>query len=510
MKRIFNIALIAALLVSCNNFDNENITPDNATTGDEIQFYASEDTKTTYFEGANNLGIHWEEFVEGDTSTSEDDKGDKISIRLVDADHTLDLRRRKNYTADNTGASTTFSPIANTWTNSEMKWLDGVDNCIMAYYPATNNVNHTAVDIYLPTNQTQVAANDHSHIRDLMVMKTSKQTFKANEAKPSSVGLEFYNLYSIVELTIKSNATEKVVTKVEMSSAATPLAISGKFSANFFTTKEEDANGLKTKAGDAPTGVNNITTTLSTPAELTSEGIKVYFVTLPGYHNAGDITITTFFNDDTVAECNMGAIDFKMNSVYRPTITLDNFNSSIILNFDFTNTDQGFGAQQSSFNNVNNNAYEGSKIYKFADGSEYELIFSRTAITERSTDGKNTPLNGGGSALHRENCLVMFVRYSGAESIGLPAIEGYKLTNVSGTRLSGNVPIIGISSVPAPQTPNYVSNPTSIEIGKEETSWSLDLENSEANTTYYFYVDANNGKNDLKLTGLTLTYEEAK
>lgn len=327
MKRVFNIALIAALLVSCNNYDNEGICPDT-TTGDEIQFYAGDNTKTTYFED-EGLGIHWEQ-------------GDKVSIRLVDADHTNEMRRRKNYTADNTGASTTFSPITDNWTNSEMKWHADVDNCIMAYYPATNNASHTAVDIYLPAKQTQAYAGDHSHIRDLMVMKTSKQTFKADEAKPSSVGLGFYNLYSIIELTLKTNESGKVVSGVEINSTTNPLTINGKFSANFFTTKEEDeTNGLKTIKGVAPTGVNNVTTTLTTPAELTAEGIKVYFVVLPGAHANGELTIKTYFTDGSSAEQKMGAIDFKMNSVYRPEISLSTFTSKPIASITHSFSDFG-------------------------------------------------------------------------------------------------------------------------------------------------------------------------
>ncbi len=313
MKKIFSIALFAALMVSCNNFDieNEGVTPDGgATTGDAIEFYAEESTKTTYFEG-EGLGVNWEE-------------GDKVAIRLVDAAHTTALRQRANYKATTAGASTTFERT-DTWAD-KMEWIDGKDNCIVAWYPATNNANANAVDIYLSTDQTQAKAGDHSHISDLMVMKTSKQTWTADEEKPARVGLQFRNVYSIIELTLKSNESGKTISKVEINSASTALTFSGKTSVSFFTTfVEDDAQGLVNKSGSAPTtGVKSVNTTLNEPADLTAEGAKIYFVVLPGEHANGDLTITTHFTDGTSIDQKMGSIKFERNKVYRPTVELKN------------------------------------------------------------------------------------------------------------------------------------------------------------------------------------------
>lgn len=317
MKKIFSIALFAALMVSCNNFDieNEGVTPDGgATTGDAIEFYAEESTKTTYFKG-EGLGINWEE-------------GDKVAIRLVDKAHTTDLRQRANYIATTAGASTTFERT-DTWAD-KMEWIDGKDNCIVAWYPVTNNYNANAVDIYLSTDQTQAKAGDHSHISDLMVMKTSKQTWKADEEKPARVGLKFRNIYSIIELTLKSNESGKQISKVEINSTSTALTFSGKTSVSFFTTfDEDDAQGLVNKSGSAPTtGVTSVNTTLTEPADLTAEGAKIYFVVLPGEHANGDLTITTHFTDGTSIDQKMGYVNFERNKVYCPTVELKNLDAA--------------------------------------------------------------------------------------------------------------------------------------------------------------------------------------
>ena len=121
MKRIFNIALIAALLVSCDNFDNEGITPDNATSGDAIEFYAGDNTKTTYFEGAG-LGIHWEE-------------GDQVPIiARTKVDRSIsnigELRVRKYYTASSTGASTAFASEAGLEWSAAYTYKDTDNNTV--------------------------------------------------------------------------------------------------------------------------------------------------------------------------------------------------------------------------------------------------------------------------------------------------------------------------------------------------------------------------------------------
>lgn len=685
MKKIFSIALFAALMVSCNNFDieNEGVTPDGgATTGDAIEFYAEESTKTTYFEG-EGLGVNWEE-------------GDQIAVRLIDSnivypganDTTPDYRRRTNYTANSTGSTTEFTALANNWSNGEMKWLpdtyEGVvkegyehlngqpiDNNIVAYYPATNNASPNNVGITLPTSQTQAKAGDHSHIGDLMVMKTERMTWKAGEEKPARVGLKFRNVYSIIELTLKSNESGKQISKVEINSASTALTFSASSSVNFFTTfEEDDANGLKTASGATPSkGVKSVNTTLTEPAALTAEGAEIYFVVLPGEHANGDLTITTHFTDGTSIDQKMGSIKFEMNKVYRPTLELENlpkpktyatikhvfsdsysaiqvpfvdgakvFNernyglynipdalsgfevatiapathpttnkivattagyaylligaagdfetffeekgwtpattivkststtepagdvlyylasskytpvvlyerymeegeefdltqyTALVQNFqgirpvakeiinesdnltlylDFTTNEQGW-AQESSFNNVNINAYEGVKPYQFPDGSTYDFIFSRTEITTYKDDTKKQPTDGGGCALHDDGYLLVYVRFSGAESIGLPAIEGYKLTNVSGKCNQANIaPIVGISSVAAPNAPEYVSD-TFTFVKQSTTAFTLAANtDTQANTNYYFYVSKNGGNNDPRITYMTLTYEKA-
>ena len=307
MKNIWKIALmVAALMTSCNQPDIDEMNPNEGANGNEIKFYTESDAnRTTYFEG-EGLGVNWE-------------AGDKISIRISDENVTNDTtRQRGNYDADQSGASTSFTRT-DTWTTG-MQWLTEKDTYITAFYPATNNATPKSVALKAFAEQTQSAANNHDHISDLMVMKTSKQCFKVDEPKPESVGLTFRNIYSIVELTLKGDGEE--VSQITLNSDA-PLALSAQTNANLFTTfDEDDANGIKFAASNYS---NSVVLNMTTPATLTAEGVKFYFVVLPGAHEAGALSVFVKNTDGNQRELKMGAIDFKMNKVYRPSLAYSQF-----------------------------------------------------------------------------------------------------------------------------------------------------------------------------------------
>ena len=304
MKNIWKIALlVAALMTSCNQPIEEGITPEQ-NSGNAIEFYVGNANRTTYFE--DGLGIHWK-------------AGDKISVRRFDASNASDYRQRANFTVDNSGASSTLTQVPQTNTGwHDISWLEDQDTYISAFYPATNNGSIQSVAISLPSAQTQAAAGDHSHIGGLMVMKTEPMKFSA--PYPSSVGLEFRNMYSIIELTLKGTQSRDI-SYVSLSSKTTGLTINGSVNADLYTSfEEDDANGIKGLS--ASNTLTNVTTTLTEPAALTAEGVKVYFVVLPGAHESGDITVMVRALNGSTATVTMDKVTFKANNVYRPVVNL--------------------------------------------------------------------------------------------------------------------------------------------------------------------------------------------
>lgn len=302
MKNIWKIALlVAALMTSCNQPIEEGITPEQ-NNGNAIEFYIGSDSRTTFFEG-EGLGVNWE-------------AGDKISVRRFDEANTSDLRQRANFTVDNSGTSSTLT-MNSTW--GDITWLEDQDTYIAAFYPQTNNGGIQSVTIKLPSAQTQAAAGDHSHIGDLMWMKTEPKKYSA--PYPSSVGLEFRNVYSIIELTIKGNQSNKQISRVQLTSDNGLTIVNDGTNVSFYTSfEEDDANGIKGLNADKT--LSEVTTTLTEPAALTAEGVKVYFVVLPGAHESGAITVTATANDGTTATATMGAVTFMANKIYRPTVNL--------------------------------------------------------------------------------------------------------------------------------------------------------------------------------------------
>ena len=182
---------------------------------------------------------------------------------------------------------------------------------------------------------------------------------------------------------------------------------------------------------------------------------------------------------------------------------ITNESNKLTLHLNFTQDGgQADWAIQSSFNNVSINAYEGEKNYVFPNGTAYTMNFSRTPNEANAAQG-------GGCALHKDGYLLMYLRYSTAESIGLPTIEGYKLTKVSGTLNATSKATVGISSVAAPADPVYVGE-SSLAL-ESSNAWELNVNGTEANTSYYFYgTDKVDGNQDLRIKFMTLCYEKAE
>lgn len=172
----------------------------------------------------------------------------------------------------------------------------------------------------------------------------------------------------------------------------------------------------------------------------------------------------------------------------------------LVLNFNFMNDDQGWTAR-GSYSKILSNPFKGVQTYTFPTGSAYNLEFTYT-------EGLS------GTATHEDGYLMMHIRNSGAESIGLPAVEGFKLTKVEGVthKASLGTPTVVVSSKPAHAdgAPVKVSNEFTFTNNSNKV-FALTLTESAANTPYYFYAtDAIDGKNDPALLSLVATYEKVE
>lgn len=320
MKKIFSIALFAALMVSCNNFDieNEGVTPDGgATTGDAIEFYAEESTKTTYFVG-KGLGVNWEE-------------GDEVPIiaRGYNAEGS-EIRSRGYYTASSTGAKTSFtSTNALKWstkfTNNETT-LGSVNTDFFAihcgYKRTSSTTIYKGVTVYSSPEQSQAVANDYSHIGNYTVLASDMVTREVGNTAP--ICFNFINCMSVVELTLKGDAS-KEITDITLSSENASLAFNTALLAFEDFTSTDNTTEEPNNLYDAGDSSKKVSLSLTEPAALSAKGTKFYLVLMPGSHKAGDITLTATATDGTTATVKMGAITFEKNKVYRPEVPLNNF-----------------------------------------------------------------------------------------------------------------------------------------------------------------------------------------
>ena len=685
MKKIFYALFAAAFAMSCSEatVDEGAIQPE-AGQGTPIEFYAegSADSRTTYFEG-DGMSVYWEE-------------GDLVPIiaRRKDASTTNgEYRTRIQYAAQNvSGASATFMPTKETtvFTGETLVGEVAISETAIDWASFYCNPYSTATTFYCGVlvnsdyEQVQAAAGNYSHIGDYMVMASDMVHREVGDTTP--VTFKYTNVTSIVELTLKSNAV-KNLKSIELSSATTSLGFKKAYLCfeDFRFTDEVEtpyelypesvASNGKVTSGDLS---KKVTLTLTEPAALSAEGVKLYLVVMPGEHAAGDITLTARCDDNSIATVEMGAITFEKNKVYRPVVTLNEFDNKtyaeikhvfsdgyshtipfengaqvikerythplanvpaefagfdvatitpstyptvnkiealtdgyayllvgssgnatatnaekadtffkgkgwtnvtaiptaaltenpsadsnmiyyengtspgplviyegymkagdvfdlneyvavvknfqgirpvakeivnesdkLTLYFNFTDQSQGW-EWYTSYSNVNANAFEGLVPYNYPGGVIYNLDFSRTPITAENP--------GGGSGLHDDGYLLMYLRNSTAESIGLPAIEGYKLATAAGRSVKGTqTPTVGISSVAAPAAPSYLKTVGGEDASYEfdnanaEKTWSFDLQNTEANTSYYFYAtDKVSGNQDLRLKFFTLVYDKVQ
>ena len=455
MKNIWKSLFVAALFVSCSESMTEETVAPEVNNGKAIKFeVANNGGRAAFFQGGHGVA-----FEEGDVIglrlltggvSSEDHQAveDKtMGGTYADSDAYLaDNVQRGNYSLKD-GVWTLYSPETAKW--QALHWIDNTQNEIcafslpMASLPDSKQANgpdnrypHNINLAVLSATQVQAAANDHSHIGNYMIMSSDPQMFGKNE-QPEVVNIQFQNVLSIVEVTLKSAETKSLM-NLTMTSKTTPLA----FTKGSLNATKKVSTGVSPFVIDEGMGVNEVKLTLTEAAEVTAEGAKFYFVVLPGVHAANDITLTATCTDGSFAEVAMGAIEFKTNKVYRPTVTLaaadfkqPELPAEIELHFDFsmvpTEDDGTVWGTATTINNAKKaaNLYQAPKTYAMQPYLGLEFVFSCTVTS--ITDAAN---NFGICYVTGKNYLAVIPGNTGqtTQTIGLPVREGYKLVSVTG------------------------------------------------------------------------------
>lgn len=470
MKNIWKSLFVAALFVSCSEQMTEETVAPEVNNGKAIKFeVVNEGSRVGFFEGNSGHGVSFEvgDVVAIRHYTGESSKGNYDWTREYteeqEAEKTAWLnehQQRGNYKLQEDGSLTQIK--TGNW--QDITFVAGLANTICAYFPATSNrYAHMVKSVSLSGEQVQAKANDHSHIGDYMIMMADPQKFAAGE-QPEKVYIQLQNVLSIVEVTLKSEET-KVLTSLTMkTTSGNPLAMSvGVLNTDVAITPKDAACPIrpvklddKTDAEVGPSGLNEITLSLTEAAEVTAEGAKFYFVVLPGAHEKGDITLTANFAGGTYAEKQMGAIEFKMNKVYRPEVAFTaadvKLAEEIELHFDFSTipvdadgTKWGTGkaissTKKASTTTCKRNTYgkgvDTEKTFKMADGSSY--LFTFTSTKDSSVTGWDEwfgtvyrDYSNDGTVIQ---CLTVLPGNKGqsTQTIGLPVREGYKLVRVEG------------------------------------------------------------------------------
>ena len=452
MKNIWKSLFVAALFVSCSEQVAEETVAPEVNNGKAIQFeVANVGGRAAYFQGEGHDVV-----LEGD---------EQLSIRHFIGESVEDC---KAYAEDKTIFPETATAEKNAWLNANVQrgnykmedgvwtfqggtnyqditWVNGIENTICAFIlPASvKSDNRYANGIKRATlsgDQVQAAANNHSHLSDYMIMMADPQKFAAGN-QPEKVSIQLQNVLSIVEVTLKSEVA-KTVKSLSLASKATPLAVSGGTVVMDATKKV--STGVSPFVIDEGKGVNEVKLTLTEAAEVTAEGAKFYFVVLPGAHAAKDIVLTATGVDGKNYQMEMGAIEFKMNKVYRPVVALDEMKLvSETLHFDFTSepteedgvTKWGYGT---SVNNCKLKIYkevepEGKTFYMPGVSG---LLFTFSQIEDTWSTTKNDYF-GTTYRIESKNGISSLIMLQGntgttTQTIGLPVREGYKLVRVQG------------------------------------------------------------------------------
>lgn len=106
-------------------------------------------------------------------------------------------------------------------------------------------------------------------------------------------------------------------------------------------------------------------------------------------------------------------------------------------------------------------------------------------------------------ALKNVKCNSGYLMLTQPAALGLPAIEGKKLTKVVAKNTSGCSTSVNVGISSSSSAANYISGGSAQKWATQSSSYTYTLSETSGNTMYYLYVTTKNAQ----ITELTLTYE---
>lgn len=196
------------------------------------------------------------------------------------------------------------------------------DNTYYAYYPYDEDAGTSpaAVALSLPAEQYQSAAGSTENPANLGFMKAVPATVKD---PASGVNFEFHNVFAIVELKLRLNATSSMssvpIRSIRMSSSSTDLVAP---QAEIDLTAPVET-GYFILPVTVKEGGRSANLTFDETAQQTKKDGSFYFVVLPGSHPAGDITLEVTAIDNSVNTVTLpGDVEFRSNRHYTKSVEL--------------------------------------------------------------------------------------------------------------------------------------------------------------------------------------------
>ena len=108
-------------------------------------------------------------------------------------------------------------------------------------------------------------------------------------------------------------------------------------------------------------------------------------------------------------------------------------------------------------------------------------------------------------ALKNVKCNSGYILVTQVGVVGLPAIEGYKLTKVVASNSGGCSTSVNVGISSSASQANYIEGGAAQTWSSQGSQYTYNLTSTESNTMYYMYVTSKNAQ----ITNLALTYEAA-
>lgn len=313
MKKIVIILQAAALLLSwgCTRDDMDRLSRQNEK-GFQFEGSSSSDqitSRTIYEPTESALKVTW---------------SDRDQVAIFGVASTGSIGQNLCYQvvpAEKDAGRCTFYPDD---ASDMILWVNDPSVSFYACYPykAVNNANATAFPVTLPEQQTQLTGNNTAHLGTYSFMKAQPQTISTTKGEAANVSLNFHNIFSVVEITVKLSETSSIdipLKEIKLTSTnATALTIpSG--SIDLTSPIQSEYTEIPIKVTESLPSVR----LLMKSAYILKRGTstKFYLVVAPGAHTDGELSLEIIASGNSKATVTLpGAVNFKSNRRYKKSV----------------------------------------------------------------------------------------------------------------------------------------------------------------------------------------------